>query len=43
VNQGTVSKLCRTGKPSWQLAARIEDETGGAVPVAVWANAERAA
>jgi transcriptional regulator with XRE-family HTH domain len=42
VNQGTVSKLCRAGRPSWRLAARIEDETGGAVPVSVWAKAREA-
>jgi DNA-binding XRE family transcriptional regulator len=36
-SQGTVSKLCKDRKPSWELAARIERATDGAVPVAVWA------
>ena len=41
VAQGTISKLCNERnprRPSWGMAARIEKETGGAVPVSVWAN-----
>ena len=39
VNQSTISKLV-TGskKPTWATAAKIEKATGGAVPVAVWAQ-----
>lgn len=38
VNQGTVSKLTTGGKPKWETAAKIEEATGGAVPVGVWAK-----
>lgn len=38
VNQGTISKLVSGKKPKWGTAARIEKVTGGAVPVAVWAQ-----
>lgn len=42
LNQSTVSKLCFGGsRPSWEVAAKIEQATGGAVPVAVWAKAPK--
>lgn len=41
VAQGTVSKLCGARRPSWQMAASIEDATDGAVPVSVWARQAR--
>jgi DNA-binding XRE family transcriptional regulator len=36
--QGTVSKLCSGRRPSWSLALKIEQVTGGRVPVSVWAS-----
>ena len=36
VTQGTVSKLCAGRRPSWAMAAKIADVTGGQVPVGVW-------
>ena len=42
LNQGTVSKLCfGRSRPSWDVAAKIEKATGGAVPIAVWAQAPK--
>lgn len=41
VNQGTISKLVSGKKPKWGTAAKIEKATGGAVPVAVWAQPVR--
>lgn len=39
ITQGAVSKLCsRQRRPGWDVAARIETATGGAVPVAVWSK-----
>ena len=38
VNQGTVSKLCAGKNPSWHMATRISDATGGNVPVTAWPN-----
>ena len=37
VTQGTVSKLC-SGRllPDMEMAAKIQRETGGAVPVTIW-------
>ena len=38
-SQGAVSKLVSGDRsPSWEMAARIEAVTSGAVPVAVWAQ-----
>lgn len=42
-NQGTISKLCGGRRPSWEMAARIERETGGLVPVSVWAKSHEGA
>ena len=41
VTQGTVSRLC-SGRlaPDMETASRIQFETGGAVPVAVWVPEE---
>ena len=39
VTQGEVSKLCndKVGRrPSWDMAARIQEATDGAVPVTAW-------
>jgi transcriptional regulator with XRE-family HTH domain len=37
VRQATISRLCSgEGVPSLELAARIERETGGAVPMNSW-------
>lgn len=41
VSQGTVSKLCGSRRPSWEMAAKIEAATGGLVPVAVWARSSQ--
>lgn len=50
VDQTTISRLCwRAGKrqvrkPSWELAAKIKAETGGAVTEADWSDeSDRAA
>lgn len=36
-HQGTVSKLCKGRRPSWDVAAKIAAVTDGAVPVSIWA------
>ena len=43
VKQATVSKLCAGKKPSLELACRIDRETKGAVPPAVWFIRQKAA
>lgn len=40
VKQPTVNRWVNGQKPSWEAAALIEKETGGAVPVAVWAGSQ---
>lgn len=43
VSQGTVSKLCSNlASPSWRVAALINKETGGAVPLSAWAAGKKA-
>lgn len=43
VNQATVSKLARKMfTPRLELAAKIERETGGAIPVSFWIEAPKA-
>ena len=43
VRQATVSRLVSgKQKPSWSLAQRIEQATGGAVPMLAWAPGETA-
>jgi len=36
--QATVSKLCKGRSPSLGLAVRIQNETGGNVPISAWPN-----
>ena len=36
LTQGAVSKLCASSQPSFQTAARIEEVSGGKVPIEAW-------
>lgn len=37
--QGTISKICENvRRPSWAMAARIEQATNGEVQIATWAQ-----